>query len=84
MNLRELLKNWEDQDVSAYFLACCLGLIEYEASLTKFREMKHIFWTGNQTSDFLYNMLQKMSEVDILEFDDKESKYRWNQTFEQF
>jgi hypothetical protein len=59
MNLKELLADWEDQDVSAYYLACCLGLIEYDSSFALFRESKHIFWTKNPTSEFLYETLQK-------------------------
>ncbi len=80
MNLSELLKDWEDQDVSAYYLACCLGLTEYNPSFEEFRKTKHIFWTGNPTGDLLYKMLQTMSEINILEFDDELGKYRWNQS----
>jgi hypothetical protein len=83
MNLRELLKNWEDQDISAYYLACCLGIIEFDDSFAIFRDSKHIFWTGNSIGDFLYEMLRRMVEIGMLEIDDDESQYRWNQSFKQ-
>lgn len=81
MNLKELLKDWEDQDVSAYYLACCLGVVNYDDSFAEFRKFKHIFWTSNTISNFLYKMLGKMSEAQILEFDEIKGKYRWNQKF---
>lgn len=83
MNLRELLKDWEDQDISAYYLACCLGIIDYDDTFTNFRKSKHIFWTGNPISNFLYEMLGKMSETGILEFDEEQSLYRWSSTFNE-
>jgi hypothetical protein len=81
MTLKELLKDWEDQDICAYYLACSLGLIEYDESWTVFRENKYIFWSNNPTSEFLYEALRKMAEVQMLEFDDDETRYRWNKEF---
>ena len=83
MNFRELLKDWKDQDISAYYLACCLGLVTYDSTFAVFREAKHIFWTKNSTSKLLYEMLEKMVEVEMLEFDDDETRYRWNEAFQQ-
>jgi hypothetical protein len=79
-NLRKLLEDWEDQDTSAYYLACCLGLLDYDTSFENFRESKGLFWTGNLVSDFLYNTLEKMSGIGVLEFSD-DDKYRWNKEF---
>ena len=83
MNFRELIKDWEDQDIAAYYLACCLGLAVYDASFNTFRETKRLFWTKNPTSKLLYEMLEKMVESEMLEFDDDETRYRWNNAFEQ-
>jgi hypothetical protein len=80
MILKELLEDWEDQDISAYYLACCLGFIDYDSSFARFRESKGIFWTGNSTSDFLYKTLEKMLEIGMLEFND-DNRYRWNKEF---
>jgi hypothetical protein len=82
MNLRELLKDWEDQDISAYYLACCLGLMNYDATFTNFRDSKHVFWSGNSISKFLYNSLNRMSKIGMLEFDGEKGFYRWNETFD--
>jgi hypothetical protein len=68
------------QDISAYYLACSLGLIAYDSSLKVFRESKAIFWTGNPTSDFLYKTLERMLEIEMLEFND-DNQYRWNKEF---
>ena len=81
MILKEFLKDWEDQDICAYYLACCLGLIESDTSFAVFRENKHVFWSGNPTSNFLSEALRKMAEVRMLDFDDEETKYRWNKEF---
>lgn len=78
MTLKELLQDWEDQDICAYYLACCLGLTEYDATFKIFRETKHIYWSGNSLSKFLYKMLQEMTEIGMLEFDDDNGSYRWN------
>lgn len=80
MNLKELLKDWEDQDVSAYYLACCLGFIDYDDSFAVFRESKSVFWTGNQISYFLSDALKKMLEIGMLEFN-ADNQYRWNKSF---
>lgn len=81
MNFRELLKDWTDQDIAAYYLACSLGLVVYDSSFTSFRETKHIYWSNNPTSELLYGTLQKMVEIQMLEFDDDETRYRWNKAF---
>ncbi len=81
INLKNLLKDWEDQDVSAYYLACCLGFIDYDTSFAIFRESKWIFCTGNPASEFLSNALHKMLEIGMLEFNDDTNQYRWNKEF---
>jgi hypothetical protein len=81
MTLKELLSDWEDPDITQYYLACCLGLIDYDDSFTAFRESKYIFWTGNKIQSMLYDMTESMVENRILEFDEDEIKYRWNQSF---
>ena len=78
LNLRILLNDWEDPDVTQYYLACCLGLLPYNDDFESFRTNKHIFWTDNTTSRCLNKMLQTMRESGLLEFDEKESKFRWS------
>lgn len=78
MTLKELLSDWTDPDIAQYYLACCIGLMNYDDSFTAFREAKHIFWTGNETQSMLHNMIETMLENRVLEFDGEECKYRWN------
>lgn len=75
MTLKELLKERTDFDIAAYYLACCLGLIEYEESFAKFRETKHIYWTRNRLGDLLYQTLEKLVELEIL--DKNDDGYQW-------
>lgn len=78
VNLRSLLHDWEDPDVTQYYLACCLGLIPYDDDFSHFRALKHVFWTTNSTSVVLIKLLEIMLQDGLLEFDEGESKYRWN------
>jgi len=78
ISLKELLQDWEDPDVCQYYLACCLGLIEYDASFKVFRESKYLFWTRNPTSDLLGTLLQELRNNQLIEFDEAENKFRWN------
>jgi hypothetical protein len=81
LNLKNLLADWTDPDIAEYYLACCLGLMVYDDSFMQFREAKYVFWTQNPTKILLDEMLETMVKNKILEFDDDESKYRWNKTF---
>ena len=84
MIFRELLSDWEDPDVAEYYLACCLGLIDFDDSFALFRESKHIFWTGNEIENMLNGMLEKMTENQMLEFNEAKGQYRWNKSFNMF
>lgn len=79
ITLKELLQDWEDPDVTQYYLACCLGLIEYDESFAIFRDSKHLFWTRNPTSTLLWKLLREMLDNQLLEFDEEENKFRWKQ-----
>ncbi len=81
IKFKELLQNWEDADVTQYYLACCLGLIEYDDSFRIFRDSKHLFWTRNHTSALLWKLLLEMRDAKLLEFDEDENKFRWNDLY---
>ena len=83
ITLKKLLDDWEDLDVAAYYLACCLGLMDYDKSFAKFREVKHVFWTGNELSDFLYEMLNQLVKLNILERNDDDF-IRWNKSYKGY
>lgn len=83
MNLKNLLEDWTDPDIAEYYLACCLGLMIYDDSFIQFRKVKYIFWTQNPIKILLDEILVKLIESNLLEFDDNESMYRWNKSFKE-
>ncbi len=78
--LRELLDNWTDADVAGYYLACSLGLMEYDPSFGVFRDLKGVFSTNNVVGNALFKMLDIMVEGGLLEMND-EFQYRWAASF---
>lgn len=78
--LKASLAEWQDCDGVAYDLALCLGLMSLEIPF--WGEAKHIFWTDNPIGNFLYNTLDQMVELGILEKrDEPDLQYQWNQSF---
>lgn len=75
-NLKKYLKNWEDIDVASFYLGCVLGIFE-DDSMENFRENKGTFWTNNSLGDFLYDMLSRMSDENIIEMDYDKLIVRW-------
>ena len=84
MILKELLKDWTDQDVAQYYLACCLGLMEFDESFTNFVNAKSVFWSGNSIQKMLFEMFEKMREVGMVDFDENTTSYRWNSLFKGY
>ena len=77
--LKESLKEWDDWDIAEYKLGIALGLFEEDnGSYDFFRENKFIFWSKHPIGEFLQNTIRQMVELEILEFDYDEQKYRWN------
>jgi hypothetical protein len=81
MMLKEKLSDWTDFDLAQYYLACSLGLLVHDDSLNNFRLAKHVFWSRHHIGDMLSEMLQMMVENDILEYDNEDQRFRWNQSF---
>jgi hypothetical protein len=81
IDLRILLKEWTDPDITQYYLACCLSLMEYDDGFVNFRKSKHVFWTKDQVGSLLIAMLSVLVDSGLIEFDPNESKYRWNESF---
>jgi hypothetical protein len=78
--LKTSLTDWQDWDFAAYDLALCLGLMSPETSFTT--KAKHVFWSVHPIGSFLYDMLDKMVELGILEMrDEPDLQYRWNKNF---
>ena len=86
MTLKELLKDWTDYDIAEYYLACCLGIMKYDAEFkpqSEYSIAKSVFWTGNPLGDSLYAILEKLVEVGVLEKDD-DSLFKWNEEYKGY
>ena len=76
MNLKDVLKDWEDFDGASHELAIALGIIPIDSD---FIEHKWLYWTNNELGIFLHETLKRMYELGILEFDEEEFRFKWNQ-----
>ncbi len=75
--IRELFQDWQDFDVAEYYFCCLLGLVEYDESFDAFRENKGVFCTKNRMSDVLFDTLESLVALGILEKND-DIQYRYN------
>jgi hypothetical protein len=78
-SLKEALTDWVDCDVTAYYLARCLGLISHDIHFSSFKAAVH---SPNPVSDLLHPILDSLVKLKALEFDEDEVRYRWNQSFD--
>lgn len=84
MTLKELLDDWTDIDVTAYYLSCCIGVTDYDSSYKEFGRVKKIFWIKNDIGEMIYQMLDNLVETRILELNEIGNQYRWNKSFSGF
>ena len=82
MNIKDLFNDWVEPDIAQYYLACLLGLMEYDNSFVNFRRLKSIFNVRNKIGDMFFEILEKMVEGGILESNEF-TQYRWNQSFSE-
>ncbi len=81
-SLKVALADWVDADVATYYLACCLGLMRPEdGTLDGFRDAKWVFWSGNEVGDTLWQFMEALQKLGVLEFDEENIKWRWNPSF---
>jgi hypothetical protein len=83
LRIDELLKNWEDPDIAEYYLACLLGLTKYDTTYDEFRRTKGLYWTKNDVGDSLFEFLERLVALKVLE-KDEDSRYRWNSDFDAY
>jgi hypothetical protein len=76
--LKEDLKDWQDIDAAGFILACDIGLMKKGDFQVK---AKHVFWSNNAIGNVLYDILDKLVEIGVLENDTEELRYRWNPLF---
>jgi hypothetical protein len=85
MSLKELFSDWIEPDVASFYLACELGLMEYNDNLTLggYFEVSHVFEVRTQFGTMCYEMLENMAVCGILEKKD-DYEYRWNTSFKGY
>ena len=77
-SLKEALADWEDPDVTAYYVGRCLGIIDHNVA---FAASKPLVLTSNPVADLLYETLNRLVKIQALEYDSEELRYRWNSSF---
>ena len=77
--LKDLLADWTDVDVAEFYLARCLGIMG--SDVPTMASAKHVFWSANPVGDTLYEILQHLVRIGVLEHDEDESRYRWSSSF---
>ena len=75
--LKTRLKEWTDWDGARMDLAICLGLMTHETNYQT--DAKHVFWSNNPVGNMLYNTLQELVKIGVLEFrDEPDQQFCWN------
>ncbi len=81
--LKETLSDWEDPDLTAYKLACALGIFPPEdGGFNEFRNFKWMFWGANPFGDSLGGILDELVRIGVLTYDESAMKYKWNPEFD--
>jgi hypothetical protein len=79
--LRSAIQEWTDVDLAQYSLALALGMIVPDRSpfATK---AKHLFWTNNPVGSALYEVLETLTRIGVIERrDEPDIQYRWNASY---
>jgi hypothetical protein len=77
--LPEILDDWVDLDVACYLVGVELGIIPDYISFGG--KAKWITQVRNPLRDAIYDLIMKLSEMKILEFDDEAMEVKWNPDF---
>lgn len=73
--LTEKLAEWTDIDGAEHQLALTMGLIKEEDGSFQV-DFKWIYWTNNRYGNALHDILMKMVEIGLLEYDVEEMRIR--------
>ena len=76
MTLKDMLSDWHDWDGAEFAVAVSLGIMEdgYES----YQKNKGTFWTANPLGDSLYQILQELVKMGLVEKrDEPDDQYRW-------
>ena len=81
--LKESLKEWKDWDIAAYQLGLCLGIFDENTEIHCFQtNLKHIFWSNTILGNKLHELLQGLVKINVLEWNEDECQFRWNQNYD--
>jgi hypothetical protein len=80
-DIRNLFADWVEPDVSLYYLACLLGIMELDQTQEGWIRVMPVFNTNNVVSRALYGLLEQAVGCQMLERNDLD-QYRWNSDFE--
>ena len=73
--LKDQLTNWTDTETAMFYVGQHFGLFDDTYH-------KWVFWSNNPTSRMLYNVLEQLHQLDVLEKrDEPDYQYRWNSSF---
>jgi hypothetical protein len=80
--LKQALHDWTDSDFAGHALMRCLGLLSLDYPQSHVTtSLKHVFWSDNDVGNRLSEMLHMLAELGILDYDEENIRYRWNQDF---
>ena len=84
-SLRHTLKDWTEIDVTAFHAGVALGIIpplSDEKEIYNFGGKKWIFWTENPLGTLLFELLENLVSLNILEKHENDDQlFRWNSSF---
>ena len=80
--LKDVLNDWLDRDSAAFAIAVSLGILAREANYQN-TSVKYVFWSRNPLGDMLYDHLDKLVRVGIVELrvTEDDDLYRWDPMF---
>lgn len=83
-SLKERLSRWTDWDIAAYELGACLGFWRDFGNVSgqdAWNGVKGAMWSSNPLGEGLHVFLLSLVEEGMLEYDEEDEKFRWNQNY---
>lgn len=75
--LKEEMKEWTDADIAMHQLALQFGMIPED----NFPKFKSCYWTNNEKSKVLKNILLELSQIGFVNFNEDENTFKVNPDF---
>jgi hypothetical protein len=80
LSIDQLFADWVEPDISQYFLACLLGLMQYDDDLKEWRRARVVFDVRNDLGTALYRILEELVKAEVLN-ENELGQYRRNPNF---